>query len=73
MIVDVPTLLDELCVNMGICLGPRERSRLSITPFRDVDSFENALLQAERLDPLSISRQVRHDLRETIARYNVAD
>ena len=72
MFIDVPTLLDELCVNMGICLSPLDRSRLSITQYRDVDTFEMAVLEAERLDPLKIDRKMRHDLRETISRYFVS-
>lgn len=73
MFIEVPTLLDELCVNMGICLSPRDRSRISITRFRDVDALEMAVLNAERLDPLKMDRKLRHDLRETISRYYVND
>lgn len=69
MISDVPALLDELCVRLGLCLSPRARSRLSITPYRDVDSFELAVLEAEHLDPLKVDRKLRDELRACIMRY----
>lgn len=69
MITDVPALLDELCVNLGICLSPAARARLSITQYRDVDSFELEVLQAENIDPLAVERKLRHDLRATIERF----
>lgn len=71
MIADVPTLLDELCVKLGLCLGPDDRARLSITQFKDIDSFELAVLRAEGLDPLHTDRRLRHDLRECIARFEI--
>ena len=70
MIVDVPALLDELCVKLGLCLGPDERARLSVAPPADLDSFEVAVLHAEGLDPLNTDRRLRHDLRACIARYH---
>jgi hypothetical protein len=69
MITDVQMLLDELCVKLGLCLEPDDRARLSITPFKDVDSFEVAVLRAEGLDPLNTDRRLRHALREHITRY----
>lgn len=62
-------LLDELCVKLGICLDPDDRARLSITQFKDIDSFEVAVLRAEGLDPLQTDRRLRHALREHISRY----
>lgn len=69
MIVDVPKLLDEICVKLGMCLDPADRSRLCITPYRDIDSFELAVLKAERMDPLKTDRRVREALRDYIARH----
>jgi hypothetical protein len=71
LISDVPMLLDELCVKLGLCLDPDARARLCITEFRDVDSFEVAVLHAEGLDPLQADRRLRHALREHISRYLV--
>jgi len=62
-------LLDELCVKLGICLDPDDRARLSITQFKDIDSFEVEVLRAEGLDPLQTDRRLRHALREHISRY----
>lgn len=71
MIVDVPTLLDELCVRLDICLDPDARARISIAPPADIDSFEAAVLAAQGLDPLTMERRLRHDIRECIARYHI--
>lgn len=71
MIVDVPVLLDELCMKLGFCLDPADRARLSVAPPADVEAFAIAVLVAEGLDPLHTPRRVRHDLRECIARYEV--
>jgi len=62
-------LLDELCVKLGIWLDPDDRARLSITQFKDIDSFEVEVLRAEGLDPLQTDRRLRHALREHISRY----
>lgn len=69
MVTDPPRFLDELCVKLGLCLDPAARSKIAVTAFRDVDSLELAVLQAEGLDPLHVGRRLRHDLRELIARY----
>ena len=70
IISDVPALLDELCVKLGLCLDPDSRARISISPPKDLDAFENAVLRAEGLDPLQTDRRLRHDLRECIARFS---
>jgi hypothetical protein len=67
MIDDVPKLLDELCVKLGLCLDPDARARMCITEFRDVDSFEVAILKAEGLDPLQTDRRLRYALRDLIS------
>ena len=69
MITDVPTLLDELCVKLGLCLSPDDRARLSIATPKDLDTFETEVLIAEGLDPLTVDRRLRYELRECIARY----
>ena len=69
MFEDLPKLLDELCVKLGICLSPDDRARISVTAFRDLDSFEEAVLSAEGLNPLTVDRHLRHQLRTCIQRY----
>lgn len=69
MITDPPRLLDELCVKLGICLDPPARSRIGLATHRDIESVEVAVLEAGGLDPVSVSRRLRHDLHELIARY----
>ena len=72
IISDMPALLDELCVKLGLCLDPDARARISIAPPRDLDAFEHAVLLAEGMDPLQADRRLRHDLRECIARFAIA-
>ena len=69
IILDIPALLDELCVKLNLCLNPDARARISIAPPRNLDDFERAILIAEGMDPLSTDRRLRHDLRECIARF----
>lgn len=69
MILDVPALLDELCVKLNVCLDPDARARLCISPPKDLDAFENAVLLAQGLDPIHTDRRLRHALRECIARF----
>ena len=71
IITDMPALLDELCVKLGLCLDPDARARISIATPRDLDALEVAVLRAEGLDPLHTDRRLRHDLRECIARFAV--
>jgi hypothetical protein len=66
---DIPKLLDELCVKLDICLSPGDRAKIAIRQFRDIDSFEAAVLRAEGLDPLAMDRRLRHDIRMCISRY----
>jgi hypothetical protein len=68
-IADVPALLDELCVKLGLCLSPDDRARLCIAPPQDLDAFETAVLVAEGMDPVQTDRRLRHDLRECIAKF----
>lgn len=69
MIHDVPMLLDELCVQLRICLEPDDRARLSVAPPRDVESFVNAVLMAEGIDPVTAERRLRNDIRACVTRY----
>lgn len=66
---DIVQLLDELCVKLHICLDPADRSRVALKHFRDIDSFEDAVLEAEGLDPLKMDRRRRDELRRIIDRY----
>jgi hypothetical protein len=66
---DVVQMLDEMCVKLGICLDPAARSRIALKRFRDEDSLEEAVLEAEGVDPLKMDRRRRDELREIITRY----
>ncbi|SCG75607.1 hypothetical protein [Micromonospora humi] len=59
---DVRRLLDELCVKLGICLPPAENRRLRESPPAGVDTFTDAVLEAEGMGDMGhpgLRRQVR--------------
>lgn len=66
MIEDIPKLLDELCVRLGLCLSPEGRAQIARSQFRDVDELEEALLKAEGLEPLTVDRRLRDELHELL-------
>jgi len=66
--VDVEHLLYELCVSFGLCLPPEEAQSLVAAPPTDVDSFTDAVLAAEGMDPLLADKPLRQQVRERIAR-----
>ncbi|MFE9575411.1 hypothetical protein ACFYO1_03425 [Nocardia sp. NPDC006044] len=49
--LDVATLLDNLCAELGFCLPPEEQSRLRVSPPADIDAFTDAVFVAEGMDP----------------------
>jgi hypothetical protein len=61
----VQVLLDELCVKLGFCLSPGEQHRLRESTPADVDSFTDAVLEAEGVDP-RLNKQLRRRVRDTI-------
>jgi len=69
MIDDPPRFLDELCVRLDICLPAAGRRKIALARFRDMDALEEAIMEAEGIDPLRMERRARHELRELIARY----
>jgi hypothetical protein len=63
--VRVQVLLNELCVKLGFCLSPGEQRRLRESAPNDVDSFTDAVLEAEGVDP-RVNKQIRRTVRDTI-------
>ncbi len=66
---NVESLLYELCVDLGFCLPPDAQVRLRDSPPRDVDAFTDAVLIAERLDPLYVDKGLRRAVRDMVARH----
>jgi putative addiction module component (TIGR02574 family) len=60
---DIALLLDELCTDLGFCLPTAERARIQARPI-GVDSFVEAVLLAEDLDPELLHRGLRRQIRE---------
>ncbi|MGX7669118.1 hypothetical protein [Plantactinospora sp. DSM 117369] len=58
---DVERLLYELCVKLGFCLPPAESRQLCESPPRDVDSFTDAVFEAEGMGDMSYT-----DLRQQV-------
>ena len=65
--IEVQQLLDELCIDFGLCLPPREQQRLREAPPLEVDAFTDAVLTAEGMDPL-LDRRLRKQARERVLR-----
>jgi len=65
--VEVSRLLDELCTRNGFCLPLIEQQRLEKDPPEDVNSFANAVLVAEDLNPELVSRPTRRAIQATIS------
>jgi hypothetical protein len=66
--VDVARLLDQLCVELGFCLDGESRASLIQDPPVGVDEFTDAVIRAEGLDPLTLERALRKQVRDRVAR-----
>jgi hypothetical protein len=64
---ELPWVLDELCVELGLCLRLDERTALEAAPPTDVDAFTDAVFIAEGLDP-SNDRPLRRKVRDKVQR-----
>ncbi|MBO2445965.1 hypothetical protein J4573_02585 [Actinomadura barringtoniae] len=69
---DVAYLLRDLCIDLGFCLPPEDQARLCASPPADIDSFTDAVFQAEGMDPL-LHKKLRRRVRETVAKAFEAD
>jgi len=58
-------LTSELYAKLGFCLSPCEQRRLRESPPSEVNSFVDAVLLAEGLDP-RLNKQLRRTVRDTI-------
>ncbi len=68
--IQVKSLLSELCVMLGFCLPPDEKTRLRESPPTDLDEFTDAVIRAEGLDPhADIPLRMRRDIRERVAKH----
>lgn len=65
----VEGLLEELCVGHGYCLPPDDRARLVARPPADPQSFVDAVLRAEGLDPELCDDSQRRRLTDVVERW----
>lgn len=62
-------LLDELCTELGFCLSPAGRARLTNEPPADAETFANAVVRAEGLDPEGgVPRELSRDILRRVRR-----
>ena len=65
---EVEKLLSTLCVDLGFCLPPEDRRRLSTTPPPSVQEFVAAVFRAEGLDAETASRSLLRQVRAVVQR-----
>jgi hypothetical protein len=63
---EIDRLLGDLCIDLGFCLPEEERARLRASPPADLDSFTDAVIVAEGLDPAVIEKRLRAQVRERV-------
>jgi len=68
MVVDLDYLLEEVCVEFGICLPEAERARLCEAAYDDAAALTDAILRAEGLAPVYHDR-LRRKVYDRVARY----
>ena len=65
----IARLLEELCVEVGLCLPPEARARLTAQPSVGVDAFIDAVLLTEGLNPQFVDKHLRQQVRDRVARH----
>jgi hypothetical protein len=65
---DVEQLLAELCIGLGFCLPTVEIRHLCESPPNTVDSFTDAVFEAEGMGDMSYT-DLRCQVREVVARH----
>lgn len=65
--MNVAQLLDQLCVELGFCLDLESRASLIQDPPVGVDEFTDVIIRAEGLDPLTVERALRKQVRDRVA------
>jgi hypothetical protein len=65
---DVEQLLTELCIGLGFCLPPAEIRHLCESPPKTVDSFTDAVFDAEGMGDMSYT-DLRRRVRDVVARH----
>ncbi len=63
MVKELQSLLDELCIDSGFCLSPKDQQRLISADYYDADQFTYEVLKAEKMNPdlhKTLKRQIKH-------------
>jgi len=62
-------LLDKLCTELGFCLAPQEREKLTAHPPESARAFADAVFSAEGLNPELADRHLWRQVRDRAAEY----
>ena len=62
-------LVKKLCIELGFCLSPVERSRLLASPPTTVKAFTDAVFIAEGLDPDIASKRLWRQVRDRVTNH----
>ena len=65
----VDQLLEHLCTELGFCLAPGERERLSSSPPDSVRAFTDAVLLADGLDPTTVDKEFWRRVHDRVTQY----
>ncbi|MFA7236229.1 MAG: hypothetical protein WC058_05125 [Phycisphaeraceae bacterium] len=65
---EVEDLLWDMCVILGFCLERKDQEQLAHFPPTDVESFVDAVFEAEKMDPQA-SPHLRQQVRELITKH----
>ncbi len=65
----VELLLYELCSRLGYCLPQEAQEELVSNPPRGVEAFTDAVIIAEGLDPATLEKRLRLQVRDCVAKY----
>lgn len=62
----VPRLLEQLCVKFGFCLDPVEWQQIVDDPPTSADTFTDAVIVGDGLDPVTIDSGLRRQVRDLV-------
>lgn len=65
---ELECLLDELCLELGFCLPSAARETLIIRSPQEADTFANAVIELEGLNPERIDRHLYRQVRALVAK-----
>jgi hypothetical protein len=62
-------LLEQLCADLGFCLRPEDREKLSNSLPHSADEFTDAVRLAEGFDPSFADKHLRRQIHDRVTKY----